>query len=482
MFEEVVMRKTKIICTIGPASGNYETLKEMMLAGMNVARINFSHGSGEEQDDKVSIIRKLREELNLPVSLLLDTKGPEIRIGKFLDNKITVNPGDIFTLYNDDIAGSQSGVSISYKELYADVKIGGTILIDDGLIKLEITEIKNKDIVCKVINGGPLSNNKSVNVPDLKLNLPSLTKKDIDDIKYGISHDFDYIAASFIRKKEDVLAIRKILEENNCDHIKIISKIENREGIDNFDEILKVSDGIMVARGDLGVEIDMEEVPILQKDMIKKTYAAGKLVITATQMLESMIKNPNPTRAEVSDVANAIYDGTTAIMLSGETATGINPVECIKVMDKIARKVEGTIKYWKRFQNREFNYSNFEFIIDHSMCLSAMNTNAKAIVCYTSTCDTPAIISSFRPLTPIYAITKKKCKFNQMGLFWGVTPKMYDGNETKTRLIIAESLQNFKTNNELSKGDIIIVAGGKYIYDEQYASEINKSIGGIYQV
>ena len=221
------MRKTKIICTIGPASGNYETLKEMMLAGMNVARINFSHGSGEEQDDKVSIIRELREELNLPVSLLLDTKGPEIRIGKFLDNKITVKPGDIFTLYNDDIAGSQSGVSISYKELYADVKIGGTILIDDGLIKLEITEIKNKDIVCKVINGGPLSNNKSVNVPDLKLNLPSLTKKDIDDIKYGISHDFDYIAASFIRKKEDVLAIRKILEENNCDHIKIISKIEN---------------------------------------------------------------------------------------------------------------------------------------------------------------------------------------------------------------------------------------------------------------
>ena len=237
----------------------------------------------------------------------------------------------------------------------------------------------------------------------------------------------------------------------------------------------------MIARGDLGVEIDMEEVPILQKEMIKKTYSAGKIVITATQMLESMINNPAPTRAEVSDVANAIYDGTSAIMLSGETATGKNPVECIKVMDKIARKVEGTLKYWKRFQNREYNHKNFEFIIDHSMCVSAMNTNAKAIVCYTNTCDTPAIISSFRPLTPIYAITKKRCKFYQMGLFFGVFPRLYIGKKEKTRLIIAESLNSLKVKKELLKDDIVIIAGGKYIYDEYYDSDINKSIGGIYK-
>ncbi len=475
------MRKTKIICTLGPASEDYDTLKNMMLAGMNVARINFSHGSGIEQDDKVNLIRQLRNELNLPISLLLDTKGPEIRIKKFLDDKITLEKDDIFTLYNEDIMGDKNGVSISYKGLYNDVKIGGTILIDDGLIKLKVTNINNKDIICKVVNGGVLSNNKSVNVPDLKLNLPSLTEKDINDIKYGIEHDFDYIAASFVRKVEDVLAIKKLLEENNDSHIKIIAKIENREGIDNFDEILKVCDGIMIARGDLGVEVDMEEVPILQKDMIKKTYAAGKIVITATQMLESMIHSPSPTRAEVSDVANAIYDGTSAIMLSGESAVGINPIECIKVMDKIARKVEGTIKYWKRFLNREYNHESFEFIIDHAMCVSAMDTNAKAIACYTKTSDTPSIISSFKPKCPIYAITKSKRIYNQMGLFFGVIPKFYNGNEDKTSHIIIDSLNQLKNTKELNDNDIVIIAGGKYIY-EKYTSDINKSIGGIYKI
>lgn len=475
------MRKTKIICTLGPASEDYDILKEMILSGMNVARINFSHGGGEEQDGKVSLIRKLRKELNMPVALLLDTKGPEIRISKFENGKIMLKANDIFTLYNADILGSELGVAISYKELYQDVIVGGTILIDDGLIKLEVIEIKDKDIVCKVINGGPLSNNKSVNVPDLKLNLPSLTEKDINDINYGMTHDFDYIAASFVRKAEDVLAVRKILDENNNTHIKIISKIENREGIDNFDEILKVSDGIMVARGDLGVEIDMEEVPVVQKEMIKKTYKAGKIVITATQMLESMIHNPAPTRAEVSDVANAIYDGTTAIMLSGESAVGINPVECIKVMDKIARKVESSIKYWKRFTNREFSHENFEFIIDHAMCESAMNTNAKAIACYTTTTDTPSIISSFKPKCPVYAITKEADKFNQMGLFFGVKPVLYNGEEEQTQYIVVDSLNKLKENNELQENDLIVIAGGKYLY-HKYPSDINKSIGGIYKI
>ena len=475
------MRKTKIICTLGPASENKEVLTKMILSGMNTARFNFSHGNGESQEHKVKLVKEIREELNLPVALLLDTKGPEIRIGKFENDKIMLNSGDEFTLYNDDVLGTNKGVSVSYKELYNDIQIGGTILIDDGLIKLEVVSINNKDITCKVINGGPLSNNKSVNVPDLKLNLPSLTQKDIDDIKYGVSREFDYIAASFVRKVDDVLAVRKVLEECNDTHIKIISKIENREGIDNFDEILAVSDGIMVARGDLGVEVDMEEVPVLQKAMIKKTYAAGKIVITATQMLESMIHNPAPTRAEVSDVANAIYDGTSAIMLSGESAVGINPVECVKVMDRIARKVESSIKYWKRFQNRENNYENLEFIADHAMCETAMNTKAEAIICYTKTADTPGIISSFKPKCPIYAVTKSENKFNQMALFFGTTPKLYKGTEDTTQSIIIDSLNKLKEEKELKDNDLVVVAGGKYIYDK-YPSEINKSIGGIYKI
>lgn len=475
------MRKTKIICTLGPASDNYEMIKKMMEAGMNTARINFSHGSGEEQDGKVSLVRQLRRELNLPVSLLLDTKGPEIRIGKFENGKIFLNEGDEFTLYNEEQLGTEKGITISYKELYSDIKVGGTVLIDDGLIKLEVTEIKDKDIICKVINGGPLSNNKSINVPDLKLHLPSLTEKDINDIKYGATHGFDYIAASFVRKPEDVLAIKEVLKECNADHIKIISKIENREGIDNFDAILEISDGIMVARGDLGVEVDYEEVPVLQKAMIKKTYAAGKIVITATQMLESMIHNPSPTRAEVSDVANAIYDGTSAIMLSGETAAGQNPVECIKVMDRVAKKVESSIKYWKRFTNREYNNQNLEFIVDHAMCITARDTKAKAIACYTKTTDTPAIISSFRATCPVYAITKSEEKFNQMGLFFGVCPRLYKGEKEETPQIIVESLNNLKDDGILSQDDLVVIAGGKYTYENTNA-EVNKAIGGIYKI
>lgn len=475
------MRKTKIVCTIGPASEQKETLRKMMLKGMNVCRINFSHGNAEDQNFKVNNILELREELNLPISLLLDTKGPEIRIQKFENDKIELQNGDTFTFTNDDSIGNQEKVSISYKELYKDLKIGATILLDDGLIKLKVQEIKNNNIICKVIVGGPLSNNKSMNVPNLSLNLPSLTEKDIDDIKYGIKKNFDYIAASFVRRADDVLAIRKILEENNNSHIKIISKIENQEGINNFDEILAVSDGIMIARGDLGVEIPMEEVPIIQKKIIKKTYSVGKIVITATQMLESMIHSPNPTRAEVSDVANAIFDGTSAIMLSGETATGDYPIKCIETMDKIARNVEHSIKYWKRFSLRSLVEENFEYKIDHAMCMSAMHTEAKAIYCFTKTSNTPSIITSFTPECPIVAITKEKELYNQLGLFWGVRPILYKGLEEKTRNIIVDSLYKDKDNGNLNEGDIVIIAGGQYVY-EKYSSEINKSIGGIFQV
>ena len=310
------MRKTKIVCTLGPATDDPEVLKELMHAGMNVARINFSHGNYQDQEERINVFKWIRGELGLPIPLLLDTQGPEIRIGKFIKEKVFLENGNTFTLLNEDVLGDETRVSITYKELYNDVEIGNTILINDGTIELRVKEVVEKDIVCEIIQGGYLTNRKSINVPDLVLNLPSITEKDIADIKYGITSGFDYIAASFVRKPEDVLAIKQVLKENGGEDIKVISKIENREGINNFDAILDVSDGIMVARGDLGVEIPMEEVPIYQKQFIKKCYTQGKPVITATQMLESMTSNPKPTRAEVSDIANAIYDGSSAIMLS----------------------------------------------------------------------------------------------------------------------------------------------------------------------
>ena len=348
------MRKTKIVCTLGPATDDEEILKELMLAGMNVARINFSHGNYQDQEERINMFKKVRNELRMPIPLLLDTQGPEIRIGKFADNQIFLDNGQEFTLINNDELGDKTKVSITYKTLYKEIDVGRTILVNDGTIELKVKEIRDKDIVCEVIQGGKLTNRKSINIPDFCVNLPGITDKDVADIKYGIKAGFDYIAASFIRKPQDVLEIREVLQQNGGEHIKIISKIENREGIDNFDVILDVSDGIMVARGDLGVEIPMEEVPIYQKQFIKKTYRQGKPVITATQMLESMITNPRPTRAEVSDVANAVYDQTSAIMLSAESAAGKYPIEAVTTMDKIARSIENSIKYWKRFKNKEF--------------------------------------------------------------------------------------------------------------------------------
>ena len=320
------MKKTKIVCTIGPATENVETLKKMILAGMNVARLNFSHGGYEDQEKYVKAIRQAAKEVDMPVALLLDTQGPEIRTGKLNEAPVVLKAEDEFTLVNDEIIGDNTKVSVTYKDLYKDVKPGVTILIDDGKIEIEVDRIEGKDVVCKVMNGGELGNRKSINIPGTHINLPALKEKDIKDLIDGCKADFDYIAASFIRSADDVRAIRKVLDENGGKDIKIISKIESQEGIDNFDEILKITDGIMVARGDMGVEIPMEEVPIVQKRFIKECNRAGKMVITATQMLESMTQNPRPTRAEVSDVANAIYDGSSGIMLSGETASGSYPV------------------------------------------------------------------------------------------------------------------------------------------------------------
>ena len=476
------MRKTKIVCTIGPAVDDENVMRELMLAGMNVARINFSHGNYQDQEERINVVKKVRAELNLPVALLLDTKGPEIRIGTFAEKMVTLEKGQHFTLVNDDIEGDFEKVSVTYKELYQDVKIGQRILINDGTIEIEVEEIREKDIYCKIINGGILTNRKSVNVPDLVLNLPSVTEKDIEDLKFGVSADFDYIAASFVRKAEDVFAVRQILNENGGGHIKIISKIENREGINNFDSILEVSDGIMVARGDLGVEIPMEEVPILQKQFIKKTYRAGKPVITATQMLESMIKNPRPTRAEVSDVANAIFDGSGAIMLSGETAMGDYPVECVKAMNRIAIASENSIKYWKRFSFRPYNMEDMssEFKINHAICATAMNMEASAIFAYTEIGDTPRILSSFGPSAPIYAITENYRTYRQLALSWNVYPMLLEHKDTINNLIQA-GIQVAKNNGNIKEGDTVVIAGGSPIVSENNI-EINRTIGGVIKI
>lgn len=476
------MRKTKIVCTLGPATDNPETLKELMLAGMNVGRINFSHGNYKDQAGRINLFKSVRDELGLPIPLLLDTQGPEIRIGKFKEPKVLLEKGKTFTLLNEDMLGDETKVSITYKDLYKDVEIGKTILINDGTIELTVKEIIGKDIICEIVQGGHLTDRKSINVPDLVLNLPSITNKDIDDIKYGIAAGFDYIAASFVRKPQDVLAIKQVLKENGGEDIKVISKIENREGINNFDEILNVSDGIMVARGDLGVEIPMEEVPIYQKQFIKKTYAQGKPVITATQMLESMITNSKPTRAEVSDIANAIYDGSSAIMLSGETATGGYPVECVKVMDRVAITIEKSLKYWKRFKNRNYELEKFDynFNMNYSVCMSAANIKAKAIIAYTNTGDTSRTVSSFGPECPIFAITENERTYRQLGMCWDIIPKLFPHQETIDKLVYL-GIDTLKKEGFLQKGDTVLVAGGaKAICDlSDNEAEINNSMGGI---
>ena len=479
------MRKTKIVCTMGPATDDPEVLKNLMFAGMNVGRINFSHGNYKDQDERIKMFKKVRDELGLPIPLLLDTQGPEIRIGKFKEDKAVLVNGATFTLLNDDTLGDDTKVSITYKNLYNEIDVGRTILVNDGTIELKVKEIVGKDIVCEVIQGGKLTNRKSINIPDFIVNLPGITEKDIEDIKYGIEAGFDYIAASFIRKPQDVLEIKQVLKENHGEHIKVISKIENREGIDNFDKILEVSDGIMVARGDLGVEIPMEEVPILQKQFIKKTYTQGKPVITATQMLESMISNPRPTRAEVSDVANAIFDGTSAIMLSGETATGAFPIECVKTMSRIAIAVEDSIKYWKRFRNRQYNLKNgdYEFNINYAICGAAESMDAKAIVAYTDTGDMPRKVTSFGPECPVYAITQNEITYRQLGMCWNIIPRLFEPQESIDELLHV-GVKTLCEEKQILKGDKIVVAGGNKALTNLETNEacLNTAIGGIVEI
>ena len=473
-----VLRKTNIIGTIGPASESEEMFTKLVEAGLNVARINFSHGGYEENAEKIATIKRVREKLNKPVALLLDTKGPEIRTGKLEsgDEKVTINEGQEFTFVHDDIIGNETKTTISYKNLYQDVKPGSKILVDDGALEFVVLEIVGQDIKCKALNTAKLGSRKTMNVPGLKLNLPALAQKDIDDITNGIKAGFDMIAASFVRRKSDVEAIRNLLKENNGEHIKIISKIESQEGIDNFEEILEASDGIMVARGDMGVEIPMEQVPIVQKHFIKRCNQVGKPVITATQMLESMTTNPRATRAEVSDVANAVYDLTGAIMLSGECAMGKYPVECVETMDKIALSIEGAINYWKRFNRKEIKHdkNDFEGTIAYTTCVTAEHIQADAIVAYTHKGDSIRKLAGLGAGCPIFAITDDEKTYYQLGASFNVHPVLYTEGKT-IEDTISHGIEILKNEGILEKGDTVVLAGGAKILPD---STENKVIGG----
>ena len=450
------IKKTKIVCTLGPASENEETLRELIKNGLNVCRLNFSHGSHEEHKGRMDLVKKLREELNMPTAILLDTKGPEIRTGKFDVPEVFLEEGQTFTITMKDVIGDKERCTVSYKGLANDVKPGDTILIDDGLVGLTVKEVNNDNIVCEVQNSGIVKNHKGVNVPGVKVNLPAITDKDRSDIEFGIEQGIDFIAASFVRKVSDVLAIREILEANNAEHIKIISKIENQEGVENLDEIIEVSDGIMVARGDLGVEIPTEEIPVVQKLMIKKCNEAGKPVITATQMLDSMIRNPRPTRAEVTDVANAIYDGTDAIMLSGETAAGKYPVEAVKTMARIAKRAEESLRNRRDKINKSKNVTD---AISYATCTTAMDLEAKAILSSTASGHTARMVSKFRPDCPIVATTSNESVRRQLALTWGVLPLMREKSSNIDQVIV-NSIEAAKTSNYVSKDDVVVITAG----------------------
>ena len=454
------LRKTKIICTLGPSTDKDDVLKQLMAEGMNVARFNFSHGTHEEQGERLKKVQQLREELDLPVASLLDTKGPEIRLRDIKNGKAQLEAGQKFTLTTEEILGDETRVSITYKDLVKDVERGCRILIDDGLIELGVDEVTDTDIVCHVVNGGMISNKKGVNVPNVELSMPYISDKDYEDIVFGIENDFDFVAASFVRTADDVLQIRKIFEEKNCSSINIISKIENMQGVENIDEIIRVSDGIMVARGDMGVEIPLEDVPVIQKMIIKKVIEAGKQVITATQMLDSMMKNPRPTRAEATDVANAIYDGTSAIMLSGETAAGMYPVEALKTMVKIAIRTEQDINYTARFKARE-NLSNPDITnaISHATCTTANDLKAAAIITVTQSGRTARMISKYRPDCTIIggSMSPKVCC--QLNLSWGVTPLIMEPKDDADELF-EHAVDVVEKAGLISMGDITVITGG----------------------
>lgn len=453
------MNKTKIVATIGPASESEQVLRDMILNGLNVVRLNFSHGTHEEHQVRIDRVKKIRREFDMPVALMLDTKGPEIRIGKFKDGRIMIDQGQDFILTTDEILGDKNIVSVSYSGIVDDVSVGGRLLIDDGLVEFEITEILSNGIKLKAINSGELSDRKGVNIPDAKIKLPALTERDISDLKFGIKNDIDFLAASFIRSREDVLSIRKILEENNGYNIGIISKIENQEGVDNLDEILSVSDGIMVARGDLGVEIPPQDIPHVQKEIIKKCNFANKVVITATQMLDSMTRNPRPTRAEVMDVANSILDGTSAVMLSGESAAGKYPVESIKMMRNISLATEASPEYERMIRSRlDKEKINITNAIAEATYSVARDLSAAAIISATSSGQTARAVSKYKPNQPIIAITDDEHVQRKLVIEWGVYPIIIKEVDNASDLF-SIGIEKCK-NNILKEGDLVVLTAG----------------------
>ncbi|MBR1584195.1 MAG: pyruvate kinase [Clostridia bacterium] len=453
------MRKTKIICTIGPASDKADVLEKMMLAGMNVARVNFSHGTHPEHKIKMDLIKQARQKLNLPVAILLDTKGPEYRIKTFKDEKVMLTEGQTFTLRVDDVEGDETQVSVNYAGLADDLNPGDRVLINNGLIAMDVREIVGPEIRCQVAVGGELSNRKSMSFPGKVLNLVYLSEQDKQDLLFGIENEVDYVACSFVSRKQDLLDVRQFLDANGGQRISLIAKIENQPGIDNIEEICTACEGIMIGRGDMGVEIPYEELPAVQKHLINKCRMIGKRVITATEMLESMIHNARPTRAEISDVANAVYDGTSAVMLSGETAAGKYPVESVKVMAKIAEATEQKINYAERFRTAEFITHNTVDAISHATCGMAIDIGAKAIVVCSLSGGTARMISRFRAPVDILGLTTSEISMRKLALSWGVVPALADAY-TSTDVLFYVATQKAKEALNLQPGDKIVITGG----------------------
>lgn len=454
------MRKTKIICTIGPASENEEVLTELCQNGMNVARLNFSHGTYDEHQNKIDLIKKVRTKLNLPIPIMLDTKGPEYRIKTFENKKVKLNDGDTFIFTTDEVVGNEKRVSVSYKNLTNEVKKGDRILVNNGLLVFEVKEIKGNDVICIVLIGGEMSDRKSMNFPGHVLKGDYLSEQDKSDILFGIKNDVDFVAASFVSTKEDVQSLRNFLNENGGEDIDIIAKIENQSGVDNIDSICEIADGIMVARGDLGVEIPFIEVPAVQKYLIKKCRLLGKRVITATEMLESMITNPRPTRAEISDVANAVYDGSSAVMLSGETASGKYPALAVKNMAEIAEYTEKNIDYKKRFLTTEYEIKSGIDAVSHATCAMAIDTKAKGIVINSLSGVTARMVSRFRPPVNIIGVTTKEKIWRKLNMSWGVTPSLSEEFDSMD-VMFYHAVNTAKEIFSLDTGDTLVLTGGQ---------------------
>lgn len=454
------MRKTKIICTIGPACENEETLTEMCQAGMNVARLNFSHGTHEDHQKKIDLIKKVREKLGLPIAIMLDTKGPEYRIRTFKNHRITLNDGDTFTFTTDDVVGDQKKVSVNYSHLIDDLSVGDTILVNNGLVIFQVERLEGTNAICKVLTGGVLSDQKSMNFPNRLLKHDYLSEQDKSDLLFGIKNDVDFVAASFVSTKADMQVLRDFLDSNGGQDIDVIAKIENRSGVDHIDEICELANGIMIARGDLGVEIPFMEVPSVQKFLIKKCRLLGKRVITATEMLESMIQNPRPTRAEISDVANAVYDGSSAVMLSGETAAGKYPVAAVKNMAEIAEFTEQRIDYQHWFSATEFQiHSNLD-AVSHATCAMAVDIKAKGIVVSSITGTTARMVSRFRCPVDIIGMTTSERAWRKLNLSWGVTPVLSESFNS-IEVVFYHAMQQAKEIFRLQPGDNVVLTGGQ---------------------